>query len=57
MINYILRKKYGGISTITYMFFDIVNVLDWDLIKETIIHDGNSYTGRPIVPILHEMRG
>ena len=57
MINYILRERYGGISTVTYTFVDAVYVLDWDLIKKTIIHDGDSYSGRPIWPIAQEMRG
>ena len=57
MVNYILREKHGGISTVTCMFLDVVYISDWDLIKKTIIHDGNSYIGRPIWPIVHELRG
>lgn len=57
MINYILREKYGGISTITCMFLDIVYILDWDVIKKTIIHDGDSYTERKILPLVQELRG
>ena len=33
-----------------------VVICDWDLIKETFIKDGNSYTGRPVFPINNMIR-
>ncbi|PAV73377.1 hypothetical protein WR25_00269 [Diploscapter pachys] len=51
-----LKKKYGKIYSFGFATLNGVVICDWDLIKETFIKDGNSYTGRPVFPINNMIR-
>ena len=50
------KKQYGDIQTIWLGSSPLVTVHDSPTIYETFLKDGDSYSHRPIFPVVDEMR-
>lgn len=49
------RRKYGGVFTYWYGEMPVVNVVDYALIQETFVRDGDAYADRVKFPAVTRM--